>query len=384
MKATRAEGLCRLRDFTPRMGGAYAVGRNFDTGVHADVSRLSPYVRHRLVTEREVVAAALGAGGSQKFIDEVFWRSYWKGWLQLRPGVWDASRAEVSGAPPPGLDAAIEGRTGITCFDAWARELSETGWLHNHARMWFASIWIFTLRLPWELGADHFLRHLLDGDAASNTLSWRWVAGIQTRGKPYVALAENIARFTQGRFNPVGQLDENPAAIVAPEPPPPSAFAPGDAVPAGRIALLLHEDDLHPESLGLEAAQVVGIAGLTLPGRGAPVEPAVAAFTKAAMSDALARASLHFGATAESLAPEAVADWAARLSVADVVMPYAPVGWVADAMVPIEAALAERGIRLHRVLRAWDAACWPLATKGFFAFREHIPALIERLTHDIP
>jgi deoxyribodipyrimidine photo-lyase len=65
------------------------------------------------------------------------------------------------------------------------QELVETGYLHNHARMWFASIWIFTLRLPWELGADFFLRHLLDGDAASNTLSWRWVAGLHTKGKHY-------------------------------------------------------------------------------------------------------------------------------------------------------------------------------------------------------
>ena len=96
------------------------------------------------------------------------------------------------------------GATGIDCFDAWARELVATGYLHNHARMWFASIWIFTLRLPWELGADFFLRHLIDGDPASNTLSWRWVAGLQTAGKTYLATAENIARFTGGRFAPQG------------------------------------------------------------------------------------------------------------------------------------------------------------------------------------
>ncbi len=72
-------------------------------------------------------------------------------------------------------ERAVEGRTGIDGFDDWARQLVETGWLHNHTRMWFASIWIFTLRLPWALGAAFFLRHLLDGDPASNTLSWRWV-----------------------------------------------------------------------------------------------------------------------------------------------------------------------------------------------------------------
>jgi deoxyribodipyrimidine photo-lyase len=67
--------------------------------------------------------------------------------------------------------------------------------------MWFASIWIFTLGLPWRIGADFFYRHLLDGDAASNTLSWRWVAGLHTRGKAYAAESWNIEKFTGGRFN---------------------------------------------------------------------------------------------------------------------------------------------------------------------------------------
>ena len=99
------------------------------------------------------------------------------------------------------LEQALAGQTGLDCFDAWVCELRETGYLHNHARMWFASIWIFTFELPWRLGADFFYRHLLDGDAASNTLSWRWVAGLHTRGKPYAARADNIRKFTGQRFN---------------------------------------------------------------------------------------------------------------------------------------------------------------------------------------
>ena len=116
------------------------------------------------------------------------------------------------------MEAAEQGRTGIDCFDAWSTELRETGWLHNHVRMWFASIWMFTLRLPWELGADFFARELIDFDPASNTLSWRWVAGLHTRGKNYVARADNIARYTQGRYNPAGQLDEDPAPLSEAEP----------------------------------------------------------------------------------------------------------------------------------------------------------------------
>ncbi len=131
----------------------------------------------------------------------------------MRPGLWTGYREGLRRgldrlATEGGLRAVWEdacaGRTGIAGFDDWARQLVATGWLHNHARMWFASIWIFTLRLPWELGADFFLRHLLDGDAASNTLSWRWVAGLHTPGKTYLATADNIARNTGGRFRPAG------------------------------------------------------------------------------------------------------------------------------------------------------------------------------------
>ena len=94
----------------------------------------------------------------------------------------------------------MDGKTGIDCFDTWIEELRENNYLHNHSRMWFASIWIFTLGLPWQLGARLFMKHLLDGDASSNTLSWRWVAGMHTNKKPYLASKENIDKYTVNRF----------------------------------------------------------------------------------------------------------------------------------------------------------------------------------------
>jgi deoxyribodipyrimidine photo-lyase len=169
---------------------------------------LSPYLRRRMITEREVVEEVLkhhAPEAADKFIQEVFWRTYWKGWLEMRPAIWEHYLSEREAALanlPEGYQAAIEGRTGIDGFDDWARDLVETGWLHNHARMWFASIWIFTLKLPWVLGADFFYRHLIDADPASNTLSWRWVAGLHTKGKTYLARPENIEKFTKGRFRP--------------------------------------------------------------------------------------------------------------------------------------------------------------------------------------
>ena len=87
-------------------------------------------------------------------------------------------------------------------------ELKNNNYLHNHTRMWFASIWIFTLELPWQLGAEFFMQHLYDGDAASNTLGWRWVAGVQTQGKHYLASEWNIKKFTNNRFNNI-KLNEN-------------------------------------------------------------------------------------------------------------------------------------------------------------------------------
>ena len=205
---TRTAALERLSAFVPLAGRAYAAQRNYDRPGHDDVSRLSPYIRHRILTEEEVLRAVLGRhslSAAEKFVQEVFWRTYWKGWLEQRPTVWSDYRRGLNGArnriaTEGGLradwEAACRGDTGISAFDHWAKELADTGYLHNHARMWFASIWVFTLNLPWELGADFFMRHLLDADAASNTLSWRWVAGLQTVGKNYVARASNISKYT--------------------------------------------------------------------------------------------------------------------------------------------------------------------------------------------
>ena len=102
----------------------------------------------------------------------------------------------------------MEGNTNIDCFNEWVNELKNNNYLHNHTRMWFASIWIFTLDLPWQLGAEFFMQHLFDGDAASNTLGWRWVAGVQTQGKHYLASEWNIKKFTNDRFKNI-KLNEN-------------------------------------------------------------------------------------------------------------------------------------------------------------------------------
>ena len=384
MTPTRSAALARMTAFVPRMGRAYASGRNADPGPDGAyaVSALSPYVRHRLVLEQELAAAALdaqGARAAEKFVQEVFWRTYWKGWLESRPGVWAAYRTAVGRdhdrlATEAGLRRAYhdatEGRTGVACFDAWARELVERNWLHNHTRMWFASIWIFTLRLPWALGADFFMRHLLDGDPASNTLSWRWVAGLHTLGKNYVARADNIRRYTGGRFDPQGQLDEHAEPLPEDGRVPVPALPAGDPRPGGDIALLLHEDDLAPESLPLAGMTVRGVAALPATGSQAHLGVAapVAAFAAGALADGLDRARAHFGVPALLLDSAAdIAEWAAGRAV---VTAHAPVGPAADSIA---------GCRVSRVRRPWDEFAWPHARRGFFQLKERIPRIVAEL-----
>jgi deoxyribodipyrimidine photo-lyase len=382
---TRAAGLARLAAFAPHAGRAYARDRNIDRGPadRSNVSALSPWIRHRLITEHEVIAAVIqrhGFAAAEKFIQEVFWRSYWKGWLEMRPSLlrqFDAQRKTLreTWGQDRRLRHAQEGRTGLACFDAWAQELVALGWLHNHARMWFASIWIFTLRLPWQLGADFFYKHLLDADAASNTLSWRWVAGLHTRGKHYLARAANIRDNTLGRFDPAGQLDEA-APPLSEEAPPPllQPISPPDEVRQRRVALLFHEDDLYAEDLALPAdvAAVGALRPLTVGDLNGPA----ARFRQGAIDDGLGRAAAHFNVAGEILSADQILAWTKRLGVEEVATPYAPVGlgaWTLDAL---RDTLARDGVRMVAIKRPLDARAWPLATAGFFKFKEQIPALI--------
>jgi deoxyribodipyrimidine photo-lyase len=386
--ATRNEAQRRLLAFAPRAGPDYEFGRNTDNGPdgHAHVSLLSPYLRHRLISEREVVQAVFNKhtlSAVQKYVQEVLWRTYWKGWLEMRPGVWSrfvAERDQMQDSFPNvhAIIAAETGMTGIDGFDDWARELVETGYLHNHARMWFASIWIFTLRLPWALGADFFLRHLIDADAASNTLSWRWVAGLQTVGKTYLATAENITRYTNGRYAPTGLALEAIALTEAPIAAPCTFPEPRLVDRKQPSLLLMTHEDMNPESLiapdiPINAAMVVTDEDLLW-------GEASKQFVKAAENDVTSRIGAHYGCNpniASTLCAPALIAAAQSAQTKQIVTPYAPVGPVADVLARIVPILADEGITLIQVRRDWDTHFWPHARKGFFSFKEKIePGLI--------
>ena len=383
----RAAGLARLETFTPQMGQAYAANRNtdFGSGRNDRVSGLSPWIRRRLVTEEAVVRAAItahGPRGADKFIQEVLWRTYWKGWLEMRPEVWGDFQSERArhDAGSAAVLAAEAGRTGIEGFDDWARELVATGWLHNHARMWFASIWVFTLGLPWALGADFFARHLLDGDPASNTLSWRWVAGLQTPGKTYLATAENIARFSDGRFRPRGLATvARPVAGAAPAPA--RALPPaGQGMPAGPCLLLVTSEDMTPEDCAV-SGDVRAVVLAPEPERARLGAPA-ALFLDGAMADLEQRCRERYSRPMqrlEGLDGPALVEAAVAAGMRTIVTPYVPVGPTASALAAARPLIAAAGLDLVMVRRPWDEVLWPHADRGFFPFRERAEAGLRSL-----
>jgi len=391
--ATRTAALEQLQTFVPKAGSDYARLRNYDLGPggHVHVSTLSPYLRHRLITEEEVLRSVLtrhSASAAEKFIQEVFWRSYWKGWLEMRPQVWTdyqnglhaaINRAQAESGLRQRWSDACHGKTGITAFDHWAQELIQTGYLHNHARMWFASIWIFTLQLPWQLGADFFLRHLLDGDPASNTLGWRWVAGLQTKGKTYLARPDNIAKYTERRFQPSGLAADAPPLSGPDHPPRRPLPEPILWSASKRTGLLLHEDDPSPGFLFDVGLSPVSMACLQTSAQRSPlaVSDLVHAFARDALTDAANRWQSRSGANGgrhESVAP--LVTWARSSGLEQIVTPYAPTGPTAEALADLEAELNQHNIALIPIMRDYDARAWPHATHGFFRFKEHIPQLL--------
>ncbi len=389
---TRAGALKQLAAFVPR-AGRYRDERNHVRAGHDNVSRLSPAIRHRLLTEEEVAAAPLerhAAASVEKFTQEVYWRRYWKSWLSLRPQVWGEYLAELDRLRrDPAHEASRRragecerGAGGLAVMDHFARELVATGYLHNHARMWFAGWWIHVERLPWQLGADFFFRHLLDGDPASNTLSWRWVAGLQTPGKTYLPRRSNIERYLDpgildAQRHGLERLAQPEAHLPELPPKPEITRRELPAVPPRAEAttgIWIHEEDLSPETSPLAggAAAAAIVTGHRAGWSRHAFPPRKVAWIENALGDAAARATQHFGlpvpvVTADDLAGRLVA-WAREQGLQQLVTLRPEVGPLNDELATIEAALGEAGVRLALVDRQPDLETRALATAGFFNF----------------
>jgi deoxyribodipyrimidine photo-lyase len=197
----RTEALARIAAVNP---AGYARTRNHLEGA---VSGLSPYITHGVVTLPEVlagVAARHRIAPTHKFVFELGWREYFRHvWAQLGDGIF----ASLHEGPLPeaayaqDLPADIrEARTGLPAIDLAVQQLYRHGTLHNHARMWLASYVVHLRKLHWRAGADWLYAHLLDGDLASNHLSWQWVAGTGSH-KPYLFNADNVAQHAPAAWH---------------------------------------------------------------------------------------------------------------------------------------------------------------------------------------
>ena len=353
----------------------YDKKRNFDTGhPHANVSKLSPYLRRRLVYETEVIQIALeknSISSLEKFIQEIFWRTYWRGWLEMHPDVYGDY---LNACKEPNLP----GKTGIKCFDHWTEELKETGYLHNHARMWYASIWIFTLRKSWVSGANFFKDHLIDWCPASNTLGWRWVAGLQTRGKMYIAKADNIRLFTNDKFFPKGELNESPifddTLWKAYERSSDISYVKPNFSTREDIGVVINKNDLSFHHYLSE--ENINFKGCIFHDPG--YQPTKSVSVKKFETGLIEQLCLELPEYGFCQNIESLINWARSQKLKCLIFPFETVGnkyfMSSDVM---------KEFRLHNIetifhMRDWDKYAFPFASKGFFPFKKNISDLLLR------
>ena len=362
-----------LKEFSKNEILNYSSNRNFDYGSpHHNVSRLSPYLRRRFISEYEILKIILDKNkisNIEKFIEEIFWRTYWKGWLESHPWIYNEYQMKVN-------EQIIPPKTGIKCFDHWKNELIETGYLHNHSRMWFASIWIFTLGYSWESGANFFRNHLIDWCPASNTLGWRWVAGIQTIGKPYIAKADNIKHFTANRFYPKNQLNED---ITLPSDTCKYHQALDIIFPKKtkisnkeNIGIILNNNDLTLNQdfidLGLEHHTCLFNQNNN--------NKLINKFEKNICEDIVNNnPEIEVFDTYEHLFK-----WVLLKKIKNLILPYQTIGNKIFNSHDFLNKLSDRDVNFQFHVREWDRNAFPYAKKGFFNFKKNIPGLL-KLNH---
>ena len=373
-KTTREEALQDLENYINKEIVNYSTQRNFDfgPGKRKNVSCLSPYISHRLITEYEVVKKVLSKFPYQKvekYIQEIFWRVYWKGWLELRPQVWTDFTEDLKGIEEDkNYQIAVSGKTEIQCFNDWVNELKENNYLHNHTRMWFASIWIFTLNLPWQKGAEFFMKYLYDGDAASNTLSWRWVAGLQTKGKHYVAQGWNIAKFTNNKYKDISLNEDAPPLVDKREYKLSSLEINKEDLESK--TLVFFESELNIETLNLKNYQNIYCVFLSNGKRKIKFDEKVINFKKKIIEDQANRFSnikiideINF----DKLTNE--------IKDLDVIYPS-----IGENLSFLKSIKKKKNLNYNFIVREGDEFCWQFSNKGYFNFKSNIPKIIQKIT----
>jgi deoxyribodipyrimidine photo-lyase len=246
---------------------AYARTRNALGGA---VSQLSPYITHGFVTLADVLAGVARRQTldvQHKFVYELGWRAYFRHVWQHRG---DGILQSLHEGPLPDAAYARElpadirqGCTGVPVVDEAVRTLYATGMLHNHARMWLASYVVHVRKVHWRAGADWLYGHLLDGDLASNHLSWQWVAGTGS-SKPYLFNADNVARYAPAPWHSPGSvIDTSYEALDRMAHQPALQRGPGEprVLPGRSARVEPHLTADPPDELGLTAPDAAAVAG---------------------------------------------------------------------------------------------------------------------------
>ena len=369
---SRNGALKKLDNFINAELPNYNFKRNFDLGPEdkSNVSCLSPYISHRLITEYEVAKIVLAKFPYQKvekYIQEIFWRVYWKGWLELRPQVWSDFTEDLKALKEDdNYKKAINGETQIKCFNDWVNELKENNYLHNHTRMWFASIWIFTLNLPWQKGAEFFMKHLFDGDAASNTLSWRWVAGLQTKGKHYVAQAWNISKFTNNKYQNV-KLNENALPLTDKRE---YKLSPInlDYDDNANENLLVFENELNLENHKLKNYKNIYLILLTNEVRKIKLEKKVLDFKTQIINDQKKRLD-----QIKTLNETELQSLAKEVLSFDIIHPS-----IGENYSFLNNIRKKQSLNLNFILKEEDKFSWQFSNKGYFNFKNNIPSILSK------
>ncbi len=351
----------------------YSSKRNYDFGPteRKNVSCLSPYISHRLIDEYEISKKVLSKYPYQKvekYIQEIYWRVYWKGWLELRPKVWEDFTEDLNTIEESeNYYLAINGQTKIECFNDWVKEIKEYNYLHNHARMWFASIWIFTLGLSWQKGAEFFMKYLLDGDAASNTLSWRWVGGLQTKGKHYLAQSWNISKFLNKKYQNI-ELKENMLPLIDNRE---YKISPIEIQTnnSKNEYLIVFENDLSIESFKIKDYKKIYFILLDNKSRILKLDTKVLNYKKNIIKDHIKEIDDSFvlinkDETEELL--ESVKNF-------DIVYPS-----IGENMSFIKKKVIEKKLILNFITRDEDIFCWNFSNKGYFNFKSSIPKILAK------
>ncbi len=372
-ETSRKEALEILENYIEKDISVYTAQRNFDFGPQnrKNISCLSPYITHRLISEYEVAKKVLSKYPYQrveKFVQEIFWRVYWKGWLELRPKVWIDFVEDLKNVKSTSeYEKAINGETNIDCFNDWIKELKENNYLHNHTRMWFASIWIFTLKLPWQKGAEFFLRELYDGDAASNTLSWRWVAGIQTKGKNYVAQNWNINKFTNNKYKDL-KLNENPQPIIDQREYKISPIS-ADNNETKSDTLVFFENELDFQSFKVDSYKKIYCILLSNKERQVELGDKVLMFKKNLIKNQVQNSDLKI----ECIEGNKFIDVSNNEKIFDVVYPS-----VGENMSFLKRVIKRNNLMINYLTRDEDKYCWQFSNKGYFNFKSNIPKILSQ------